>query len=52
MSISNDWYPWKKTDCVYFYDYYRFTSQGLILEPCCNKHCFDCVDCECYEVEK
>ncbi len=43
--------PWKKVSCKHYYEYYRFTSQGLILEPCCNNHNFNCVDCIEYEKE-
>lgn len=44
--------PWKKTDCIWYYEYYTFMSGRLVLMPECNKGCFNCVDCECYEVEK
>ncbi len=45
--------PWKKNDCIWYYEYYTFiSSKGLVLMPECNKGCFNCVDCECYEVEK
>lgn len=41
--------PWKKSDCIHYYEYYTFRSWGLHLEPCCNNHNFNCVDCEEYE---
>ena len=47
-NISSEWFEWKKTNCIWYYEYYKFTSQGLVVEPNCNKHCFTCVDCECY----
>ena len=41
--------PWKKTDCIHYYEYYTFLSQGMVLMPECNKGCFNCMDCKEYK---
>ena len=45
--------PWKKNDCIHYYEYYTFiSSKGLVSMPCCDIHCFNCVDCTEYEVKE
>lgn len=52
MSIEKDYHEWKKTDCEYYYDYYRITGAGVIVDCDCLKHCFTCTDCKEYEVKE